>query len=109
MLPAGPMRYHQTETWCCVVDLKSHVVERRPDRMLQTIWALGSHNSKRPICLPCRRWASVGSPDSGRAAAVAYTPIETANLNGADPQSWLADTSARLPDYKITKVQELLP
>lgn len=24
-------------------------------------------------------------------------------------QTWLADTIARIPDYKITKVQELLP
>ena len=109
MLPAGPIRYHQTETWCCVVGLKSHVVERRSDRMLQTILALGSHNSKRPVCLLCWVWVSVGSPAGGRAAAVAYTPIEMAKLNGADPQSWLADIIARLPDYKITKVQELLP
>ena len=28
--------------------------------------------------------------------------IETAKLNGVDPQAWLADTLARIPDYKIT-------
>ncbi|WP_413785671.1 transposase domain-containing protein [Cognatiyoonia sp. IB215182] len=26
-----------------------------------------------------------------------------------DPQTWLADTIARIPGYKITKVQELFP
>ena len=45
----------------------------------------------------------------GRAAAVAYIFIETAKLNGVDPQTWLADTIARIPDYKITKVQHILP
>ena len=51
----------------------------------------------------------VGSPACGRAAAVAYTVIETAILNGVDPQTWRADTIARIPDDKITKVQNLLP
>ena len=26
-----------------------------------------------------------------------------------DPHAWLADTLARIPDYKITKVDDLLP
>ncbi|RWR07715.1 transposase domain-containing protein, partial [Paenirhodobacter populi] len=39
----------------------------------------------------------------------AYTLIETAKLNAVDPRAWLADTLARIPDYKITKVDDLLP
>ena len=35
--------------------------------------------------------------------------IETAKLNDVDPQGWLADTLARIPDCKITKVDDLLP
>ena len=38
-----------------------------------------------------------------------YTLIETAKLNGVDPNAWLADTLESIPDYKITKVDELLP
>ena len=38
-----------------------------------------------------------------------YTLIETAKLNDVDPQGWLADTLARIPDCKITKVDDLLP
>ena len=41
-------------------------------------------------------------------ATIAYTLIETAKLNGVDPQAWLADTLARIPDYKITRVDDLL-
>jgi len=26
-----------------------------------------------------------------------------------DPQAWLADTLARIPDYKINRVDDLLP
>ncbi|MCF6232934.1 MAG: transposase domain-containing protein, partial [Rhodobacteraceae bacterium] len=29
--------------------------------------------------------------------------------NGIDPQAWLADTLARIPDYKINRVDDLLP
>ena len=39
----------------------------------------------------------------------ATRPIETAKLNDVDPQGWLADTLARIPDCKITKVDDLLP
>ncbi|MEM6745398.1 MAG: transposase domain-containing protein, partial [Pseudomonadota bacterium] len=45
----------------------------------------------------------------GQAAAVAYTLIETAKLNGVDPQAWLADTLARIPDTKITSLDDLMP
>ncbi len=51
----------------------------------------------------------VGSEAGGRAAATAYTLIETAKLNGVDPQAWLADTLARIHDYKITRVDDFLP
>jgi transposase len=56
-----------------------------------------------------KNYLFVGSEAGGKAAAIAYTLIETAKLNGVDPQAWLADTIARIPDYKITKVEELLP
>ena len=45
----------------------------------------------------------------GKADVVAYTLIETAKLNAVDPLARLADTLARIPDYKITKVDDLLP
>jgi len=38
-----------------------------------------------------------------------YSLIGTAKLNGIDPQAWLADTLACIPDYKITRVDDLLP
>ena len=37
------------------------------------------------------------------------TIIETAKLNGLDPQAYLADILDRINDHKINKLDELLP
>ncbi len=39
-----------------------------------------------------------GPLTGGRAAAIACTLIETAKLDGVDPQAWRAETLARIPD-----------
>ncbi len=51
----------------------------------------------------------MGSASGGKAAAIACTPIETARLNDVDPQAWLAQLLERIPDYKINRIDELLP
>lgn len=40
--------------------------------------------------------------------AIAFTLIETAKLNGVDPQAWLTDVLGRTADHKINRVDELL-
>lgn len=39
---------------------------------------------------------------------IAYTLIETAKLNGTDPEAWLADVLRRIPDHKISRIDEVL-
>jgi hypothetical protein len=51
----------------------------------------------------------VGTQKCEMSAAIAYTLIETAKLNGVDPQAWLTDTLGRIADHKINKIEELLP
>ena len=68
-----------------------------------------AERAMRGVALGRKNFMFVGSEAGGHAAAVAYTLIETAKLNGVDPEAWLADTLARLPDHKITRVDELLP
>lgn len=68
-----------------------------------------AERAMRAIALGRKNYLCVGSASGGKAAAIAYTLIETAKLNSVDPQAWLADTLARMPDYKITKVDDLLP
>ena len=63
----------------------------------------------RAIARGRKSYLFVGSEASGKAAAIAYILIETAKLNAVDLHAWLADTLARISDYKITKVDDLLP
>jgi transposase len=53
--------------------------------------------------------AFAGSRRGGKAAAIACTLIETAKLNGVDPQAWLTDVLSRIADHKINRIDELLP
>ncbi len=50
-----------------------------------------------------------GSERGGKAMAIAFTLIETAKLNGVDPQAWLTDVLSRIADHKINRIDELLP
>ena len=59
-----------------------------------------AERSMRAIALGRKNYLFVGSEAGGKAAAIAYTLIETAKLNAVDPHTWLADTLARIPDYK---------
>ena len=63
----------------------------------------------RPIALGRKNYLFMGSPSGGRAAAIAYTLIETARLNGVDAHAWLAQVLERIPDSKINRIDELLP
>src|SRR5918912_2247682 len=63
----------------------------------------------RGIAVGRRNWTFAGSDRGGERAAAIYTLIETAKLNGVDPQAWLADVLARLPDHPARRVGDLLP
>ena len=68
-----------------------------------------AERAMRSIALGRKNYLFVGSQTGGKSAAIAYTLIETAKLNGVDPQAWLADTLARIPDHKINRIDDLLP
>jgi len=62
----------------------------------------------RLIALGRENYLFMGSEGGGKAAAIAYTLIETAKLNGIDPQAWLTDIPSRIADHKVTRIDELL-
>ena len=53
-------------------------------------------------------WLFAGSERGGKSAAIAYTLIETAKLNGVDPQAWLTDVLSRIADHKINRINKVL-
>ncbi len=63
----------------------------------------------RGVAVGRKNWTFAGSDEGGRRAAAIYTLIQTAKLNGIDPQAWLADVLARLPDHPARRIGELLP
>ena len=63
----------------------------------------------RPIGIGRKNWLFAGSDTGGETLARAMTIIETAKLNGIDPQAYLADVLDRIHDHKINRLDELLP
>lgn len=56
-----------------------------------------------------KNYLFMGSEGGGKSAAIAYTLIETAKLNGVDPQAQLTCVLGRIAVHKITRSEELLP
>jgi hypothetical protein len=60
------------------------------------------------VAIGRKNYLFVGSLTGGRAAAIAYTLIVTAKLNGVDPQAWLADVLDRIADTPMARLHKLL-
>ena len=63
----------------------------------------------RAIAIGRHNWTFAGSDEGGKRAAAIYTLINTAKLNGVDPQAWLADVLRRIADHPAKRINELLP
>jgi transposase len=63
----------------------------------------------RAVAVGRKNWTFAGSDEGGRRAAAIYTLIQTAKLNDIDPQAWLADVLARLPDHPAKCIGDLMP
>ena len=73
-----------------------------------------SHNNAaeralRGLALGRKSWLFAGSERGAERAALMYTLIGTAKLNGVDPQAWLADVLARIAEIPQTSLPHLLP
>jgi len=63
----------------------------------------------RGLALGRKSWLFAGSDRGAERAAVMFTLIQTAKLNGVDRQAWLADVLARINDTKQTQLADFLP
>lgn len=63
----------------------------------------------RPIGIGRKNWLFAGVDTGAETLARAMTVIETAKMNGLDPQAYLTDILSRINDHKINRLDELLP
>ena len=68
-----------------------------------------AERAMKPIAIGRKNFLFVGSEGGGKSAAIAYTLIETAKMNGVDPQAWLTWVLGRIADQKMTRLGELMP
>ncbi len=66
-------------------------------------------NQIRPWALGRSNWLFAGSMRSGQRAANVMTLIQSAKINGLDPQAYLRDVLERLPTARLSDLDDLLP
>ncbi len=63
----------------------------------------------RAVAVGRRNYLFAGSGRRGERAAVFYSLIGTAKLNGLDPEAYLRHVLGRINDHPINRIEELLP
>ncbi len=68
-----------------------------------------AERAMRPLGLGRKNHPFCGSDAGGQRAACTYTIVETARLNGINPQAYLADVLGRIADHPSRDIDALLP
>jgi transposase len=68
-----------------------------------------AERSLRPIALGRKNYLFAGSDAGGERAAIIYSLLGTAKLNGIDPEAYLRYVLERIAEHPINRVDELLP
>jgi transposase len=63
----------------------------------------------RGVAIGRKNYLHLGSDGGGDSAAVIYTLIGTAKLNGIEPQAYLRHVLERIADHPINRIDDLLP
>ena len=63
----------------------------------------------RGVSLGRKNFLFMGSDAGGERAAAFYSLVETAKLNGLDPEAYLREVFTRIADHPINRIDELLP
>ena len=63
----------------------------------------------RPLKIGAKNWLQIGHPKAGPRLAHLFTVVENCRLAGLDPEAYLIDLIARLPDHPMKRIAELLP
>jgi transposase len=68
-----------------------------------------AENAIRPVALGRKNWLFAGSDSGGERAALFYTLIRTAALNGVEPEAYLRHVIGRIGAHPVNRLHELLP
>ncbi len=68
-----------------------------------------AERSLRGIALGRKNYLFLGSDAGGERAATLYSLLETAKLNGMNPESYLREVLTVIAEYPVNRVAELLP
>jgi transposase len=63
----------------------------------------------RGVALGRKNFLFMGSDAGGERAAAFYSLVETAKLNGLDPEAYLREVFTRIAEHPINRIDELLP
>ena len=63
----------------------------------------------RGVALGRSNYLFMGSDAGGERAAALYSLVETAKLNGLDPEAYLREVLGRIAEHPINRIDELLP
>jgi len=61
------------------------------------------------IALGRKNYLFQGSDAGGERAAAIYSLVESAKLNGLDPQAYLREVLSRIAEHPINRIEQLLP
>jgi transposase len=97
---ARAFRYalNRWSSFCLFLDDGRVVIDNNP-----------AERAMRPIGIGRKNWLFAGSDAGGETLARAMTLIESAKMNGLDPQAYLANVLARINDHINPWLYELLP
>src|SRR5271154_2711294 len=68
-----------------------------------------AERSLRAVALGRKNYLFAGSDSGGERAAVIYSLLGSAKLNGIDPEAYLSSVLRRIADHPINRIAELLP
>ena len=63
----------------------------------------------RTVAIGRKNYLFAGSDAGGERAAVMYSLVGSAKLNGLDPEAYLRHVLERIADHPINRIEELLP
>jgi transposase len=110
-LAALPAAEPKTRLWQAL-----HYLENQKASLLRCLTEPGARidnnpaeNCVRPLKLGAKNWLAIGHPNAGPRLANLFALVENCRLEGIDPEAYLIDIIARLPDHPMKRIAELLP